>query len=890
VSTLFSILETPLQNPFRSTSAAAGWYNIFPILLLCIFWVLVNAFLVDAVTVRLCDQADNGIEKELRMPVFLHEIANDGYTWNHYAEHIGENGDWRLRHTEFDNAPEGREVHWNSAFAWYLRGLGEIYRSSTGDSLRNSIFRMSIWANPILLVLALGIFTTLSARRFGPLCGAVIAIGMVSVPTFYEGFLPAYPDHHGLIAFAILGTIFGIAWAGAGWVQAESGDDFVLPRSLRQARHGMIFSALCGAAGLWISAVSATIVLISIGVGALAAAACFGRTLRRLGVVFDVGLWRLWALWGAGGSMFFYLLEYFPSNLGFRLEVNHPFYALAWLGGGWLVALLTGWLGGRDDSTCRLPWRAMLWPLACCMVLPIVALVGGPGVYAPLDPFMAAIHRNIREFLPLGLVVKLSGSTWLATLGWFPVLVLVAGVTLFIKRVGAGTKAVLIFLPVPILLITGLQWYQVRWGMLAGPLYIALAGIVIPQFWRIVPRALWCRILAISALLIFGYQFVGPSFQGNIGSTWAQYRDPQTVTFGQGIALLHRQMARTILDSAGGKPVVLLSSPNSSCMLAGLGGFRTIGTLYWENITGLKAGAEGLNAQSDAEALNFMEKHGVTHVSLMNWENFIEPYFNILYPHPAAGVAVQNAFGIAALADKRIPVWVRPLVFPPNLLSQKLQQTVLLLQVVPDQSMNEARFHLARFVRYVEGKPEQVEKLFKDILESEPASSLVMVELVNLYLTQRRYEEAVDQLLNALPYANAETRAGMAGQVASELGKVGQWPLLAKVLRRTAEFPDTSPQTIHNVAWKIATLPTSEARDPRFALACCDRIDRLPNDPAMLALTRAACQGALGDFPAAVQLAREVASGRISANEELRRQATEMEASFQAEKVWITAR
>jgi hypothetical protein len=224
------------------------------------------------------------------------------------------------------------------------------------------------------------------------------------------------------------------------------------------------------------------------------------------------------------------------------------------------------------------------------------------------------------------------------------------------------------------------------------------------------------------------------------------------------------------------------------------------------------------------------------------------------------------------------------------LLSQKLQQTVLLLQVVPDQSMNEARFHLARFVRYVEGKPEQVEKLFKDILESEPASSLVMVELVNLYLTQRRYEEAVDQLLNALPYANAETRAGMAGQVASELGKVGQWPLLAKVLRRTAEFPDTSPQTIHNVAWMIATLPTSEARDPRFALACCDRIDRLPNDPAMLALTRAACQGALGDFPAAVQLAREVASGRISANEELRRQATEMEASFQAEKVWITAR
>jgi tetratricopeptide (TPR) repeat protein len=652
----------------------------------------------------------------------------------------------------------------------------------------------------------------------------------------------------------------------------------------------MIFSALCGAAGLWISAVSATIVLISIGVGALAAAACFGRTLRRLGVVFDVGLWRLWALWGAGGSMFFYLLEYFPSNLGFRLEVNHPFYALAWLGGGWLVALLTGWLCGRDDSTCRFPWRAMLWPLASCMVLPIVALVGGPGVYAPLDPFMAAIHRNIREFLPLGLVVKLSGSTWLATLGWFPVLVLVAGVTLFIKRVGAGTKAALVFLPIPILMITGLQLYQVRWGMLAGPLYIALAGIVIPQFWRILPRALWCRILAVPALLVFGYQFVGPSFKANIGSAWAQYRNPQSLSFGQGIALLHRQMARTILDSAGGKPVVLLSSPNSSCILAGLGGFRAIGTLYWENVAGLKAGAEGLNTQNDAEALAFMQKHGVTHVSLMNWENFIEPYFNILHPNPAVGVSVQNSFGKAALADKRIPAWVRPLIFPANSLSQNLQQSILLLQVAPEQSLNEARFHLARFIRYVEGHPEQSESMFKEILASEPSSSLVMIELTNIYLEQRRYDEAVDQLLNALPDANADTRASLAGQVVAELSKVGQWPLLAKVLRRTAEFPDTSSQTLHNVAWVIATLPTPEARDPLFALACCDRLDRMTHDVAMLALTRAASQAALGNFPVALQLAQEVASGVVPSTDERRRQATEMAASFQAQKAWITSR
>jgi hypothetical protein len=411
-----------------------------------------------------------------------------------------------------------------------------------------------------------------------------------------------------------------------------------------------------------------------------------------------------------------------------------------------------------------------------------------------------------------------------------------------------------------------------------------------PQLWRALPAARWVQAVSFSALLVLGYQFVADPFKTSIGAAWSQYHDPKSLTFGQGIALLHRQMARTILDSAGGKPVVLLSSPNSSCVLAAMGGFRTIGTLYWENVAGLKAGAEGLNAQSDPEARAFMEKHGVTHISLMNWENFIEPYFNILHPVPTAGVSVQNSFGKAALGDQRIPAWVRPLIFPPNELSKNLQQKVLILQVATGQSLIEARFHLARFTRLVEGKPDLAEATFKDILAAEPASSLVMIELANLYLEQHRYEEAVVQLFNALPDAKAEIRGSLAGQVVAELVKAAQWTLVAKVVSRTAEFADSSPQTLHEAAWIIATLPTSESRDPRFALSVCDRLEKMPHDVAVLALTRAASMAALGDFPAAVQLAQDVASGRIQANDERRRQATEMTASFQAQKIWITAR
>jgi len=882
---------TPGQSGSMARKAVVfSWIAFAVVLLACMAWVMTHAYLVDTVTVRLCNQADQDLPVEKRMPVFLSEIAFDGYTWNRHAEHIGENGEWRLRYTDFDNAPKGREVHWNSAFAWYLRGLGEIYRASTGDSLRNSIFRMSIWANPILLVLALGIFSTLSARRFGPLCGVVIAIGMVSVSTFYEGFMPAYPDHHGLIAFAILGLLFGIAWAGAGWVQAPGGTDFAPPHSLKQARHGMIFSAICGAAGLWISALSAAMVLGAIGTAAVVTALIYGRpSKKKTFSQFHPELWKIWSLWGACVSLFFYLLEYFPSHMGVRMEVNHPFYAIAWLGGGWSISLLSEWFVSPIRS--RFPWAKLIWPVAACALLPTVVLVGGTSVYSLMDPFLWLLHQNIAEFLPLMLRIKLGGLSWLTAFGWFPVFIAVALALQFSSRTGRGTKAVLIFLSVPIFLITALQFYQVRWGMLAGPLYIALAGISVPQVWRLIPHAILPRCFAAAIFMFFGYIFVQPSFNNTFAVAWSQFRsgDKISITAGQGLAMLHRKMARAILDSAGNTPVVLLSSPNSSCLLSAIAGFKTLGTLYWDNVEGLKAAAAGLNAQSDDEALAFIKKHGVTHVSFMTWENFIEPFFHILYPKPVPGKSLDQSFGKRALGDRQIPVWARPLIFPPNDLTKGLQQQVLMLQVAPEQNLNEARFHLARFVRSVEGNPIQAEMTFREILESAPRSSLVRLELANLYVEQRRYDDAVDQVLKALPDGTPEIQANIASQLAGELVKAGQWTALANLLRGVGTIPDASPATLQNVAWILSTMPDAAARDPKFALASCDRLEKLPHDADSLTLARSAALAASGDFKAASKLLESV-SGSNSANAELKGKAAAMRAAFDAGNVWTDGR
>lgn len=729
----------PVDSPEHSgptlLQQRLAWLGFFLVLLVSIAWPLTHAYLIDTVTVRLCNNMDAKIPEDKRLPVFLSEIAFDGYVWNRHAEMLGKNGSWRVRQTDLDNVPSGREVHWNSAFAWYLRGLGELRQLWVEEPLRHSIFRMSIWANPILLVLAILIFSTLSARRFGPLCGAILALGMVTVPTFYEGFMPAYPDHHGLIAFCLLGLLFGIAWAGAGWVKIETTTnpgalESLAPTSLRQARHGMIFSALCGAASLWISALSTALVLGAIGTSILLTVIIWGRRRshhRTLTTAFHSSLWQTWALWGSLGSLGFYLLEYFPQHLGMRLEVNHPLYALAWWGGGWIIAKLTAWWVQGNTTPwptwTAFPWRQLILPFLATLPLPLLIIFGGPEVYLPKDPFMGRLWKNIAELLPLLVRIQHGGLTWQVAFGWFPLVLLTALALQFSKQLGTASKATLLFLSFPIVFMTALQFYQVRWGMLAGPLYLALAALVLPQLWHLVPHRPLSRLAAVLAFLAFGFLFVQPSFNNSFSLPWSQYRAEISkipITPGQGLALLHRQMALAIAEDAGDQPVVLLSSPNSSCLLSTLGGFRTVGTLYWENVEGLKAAAAALNAQSDPEALEHLQKLGITHVSFLTWENFIEPFFHILHPRPGPTRSFGNSFGKRALFDRVIPQWSRPLIFPPNDLTRGLNQQVLLLRVAPEQSPLDARVNLSRFVRLVEGNPEAANSLLQEVLQADP--------------------------------------------------------------------------------------------------------------------------------------------------------------------------
>jgi len=100
----------------------------------------------------------------------------------------------------------------------------------------------------------------------------------------------------------------------------------------------------------------------------------------------------------------------------------------------------------------------------------------------------------------------------------------------------------------------------------------------------------------------------------------------------------------------------------------------------------------------------------------------------------------------------------------------------------------------------------------------------------------------------AVANVTPDIRANFAGQLAGALARAGQWDQLKKFLRWIAEFPDAPPDTLQNVAWLLSTQPDEAARDPQFALACCDRLEKLPDDEPLFLLTKAAAVAAAGIF------------------------------------------
>jgi hypothetical protein len=771
-------------------------------------------------------------------------IYADAQMWVLNALDLQEQGLTRVRRTQTDNAPFGREVHWSSPLVWLIAGAGHLRHAATGEPFPLATENALTWINAgLLFALVLG-FSAWTARRAGAGAGLIVALGMIGHRDFYDGFAPYYIDHHGLITCAIFGLVLGVLLMGGGWWRNDSasGGPGLLPSSRASARRAAIVSALSGAAGLWFSAASVIPAIAIVALACLGATWWRGRDAQEAGAIFDAGLWRLWGRIGALASLGFYLVEYAPAHFGFRLEVNHPLYALAWWGGAELLALLAQWRLARPGTRRLSPHRWLL-PSLAVMAAPLVILVGGVAVFAVRDPFVGQLSSQVLEGMSLPAIVRATGWTVFfvhineSLLPALPALGLLA-VRGFRDRLPLG---IVFFATLGFL---AMACWEIRfWQSTSGPqlclLLVVLAALAAE--WR--SRARWLLITGAGVGL-----FVPNAITRILDMRETLQR--QTASRYDLAPALHRDMAAALRASQPAGDLVLLACPSTSTGVGYYGRFKTIGTLYWENYAGLRAAAEIFSAGTEAEARRLIAARHITHLALTSEEDFLRSYFTLLHPDaPAADF--EKTFGYQLFVKRQIPAWLRLLPYVPASDLRRPDLRVILLQVAFDQTDSDALYHLA-VAQLANGEPALAEGAFQQAIAHAPAAARAALALkaANLCYQQRARAAA------------------------------------AKLYRTALSFGE-NPVVARNLAWLLSTDPDDAVRNGTEALGLAEGDFKIHASEPAAANAYAAALAENGRFDEAVAiLAATLTQVRSTGSATVAAQFEQRLAAYRAGRPW----
>ncbi len=659
--------------------------------------------------------------------------AMDGYHWIMQAQLAMARGEWRVRHVDYDGGPRGRDVHWAMPFRLYLIFLAWLDHTVGGDPWGIAIERAAVWSGPILLIVALAALTPWLARRFSPAAAMLTAAGAVTAYPFYVDFVAGYADHHGLVNLcALLCVLLLIDHRG----------------EVARARRDVRWSGVAGGVGLWISAATQVPVLIGIGAGALWVLWCERRSNEPSIWSAHPELFRRWGIAGGATSLLAYLLEYAPSDFSLRLEVNHPLYALAWIGAGEALCRLARVLRAKNTAR-RADVVAGAAALAAVAVLPAMILAA-PTSFAVAEPFLWRLHHDfIAEFETLTDFLRQGGYAWRSLACILPLVAIGPAAWLALRqKFSPETRAMLVLAAAPAALATAMAWNQVRWWGLACAL---LAPLVAAMF-RVIEReentkprgrAKWA--LAGALLLLPGAIAAG----GRLARSGEMAPDDLQ-------SLAERDVAQWLRQRAGDKPVVVAGSPTVTTALIFFGGLHGIGTLYWENNDGLHTAARLYAARDDAAARAIVEQNHITHLVVVTWDGFEGIYTRLIRKLPAEASIPPDAF-IARLLPAAIPPpWLRvvPFKLPANPAFEGAQ--IRIYEVTPGQSPAEAAAHAAD-AALDRGDTEAAAKLlpelgkFRDDLRPLVARARILFQRSDSV----EFAHAVEEIVARLPQARA---------------------------------------------------------------------------------------------------------------------------------------
>jgi hypothetical protein len=600
-----------------------------------------------------------GMIPEFRDPPRVY-LDNDPYYWIRYAQTVARGETWRVRSTQLDNVPFGREVHWNSGWVWWLAGGGLLWSYAGGQSWHDGIESWALYAAPVLFVIVFSATGWWVARRRGAFAAVALVLTLAALPGVMWDFGYARPDHHGMHNTAALLLLLGFTLAGGGWIAGSKRHE-VSQAEVAPARRAMIVAALGAAAGLWVGATQQIFVLAGAGAGLLLGLLWPARDATE---ALDPSLFRRWGTIGAATALALYALEYFPGHLGMRLEVNHPLYALALWGAGEMLAAVATW-----RATGRLPQgasRVRLGAAVVLLLLPLVALAAGPeSWHVWRDGFMRRQHEFINEFEPF--VNSLQQGPVLALLarfGLLPLLLPVGLALVFSPRLSPSLRAGLLCALGAATVTGAMVLVQVRWvGLFGVCLSVLLVAVLAgASSWlsgtRAAPWQQWLLSAFVAALVLPLFVFFAIGLSDNFKRRDAQILDPVLAW-----TIASRDLAFNLKRLQQLGPVRVMSGPGQTPALHFFGGVPGTAALYWENLDGVRDAAIFFADQGDAEARRIAAERGITHVVLQSDTTLAESSVRIALDSDDPELIKQSlAYRLADPAGD-VPAWLEPVPY-----------------------------------------------------------------------------------------------------------------------------------------------------------------------------------------------------------------------------------
>lgn len=626
------------------------------------------------------DRAARSFDATLRPPNTIPGMAeprffldNDAYAWMAHTRDLMASGDWRIRHTFMDNAPYGREMHWSHLLIWSLRGMATGIMAGTDWPAARAVELAGVWVMPLFQFLCLGLFFAAISRKLGWVPASLFCGLFLSLNGFIWGFHPLRPDHHGLQLSFVLGSFLCLQFGGMGWARTANAPPPVpgippfralpLPAA-PEARRWFAAAGLLGGLALWLGATIWMFALAILGAAALAVMPMWHRQ-APAGAAYLPALWRRWAWTGCTVGAACYLLEYAPRHFAMRLEVNHPWFWIHWLGAAEVLRVA----GSAGTGWNLKKWRTadVLWGLAGLLAaasLPLAIVWGPPEWHQMRAAVLQRLHaRFIEEFRSIGTAV---GDTpfqfFLLRMGLLPLVFPWAGWLLWrSRRTPSGLGRVLgpgLVFSGPFL---GLFLWQQRWGFfLAGGMawlgMLALAQSMADP----APAAAKTRVLggiAAAALLANcvvadGLRLRSEQLTANADSVipaWVQ-------------SCVMKRMALQFGFASGAEQWRLLGMATEAPMLYYFAGIRTVASYYWENAAGWEAeSAFFADAPAGAAAQDIARARGLTHVCISLNPELPKLFWFVATGRYSESEGMQNSLAgqLAVRGGGQHPAWIQ---------------------------------------------------------------------------------------------------------------------------------------------------------------------------------------------------------------------------------------